>query len=187
MIQTTIFSHRPRVSLAWFLFCWWCPNRLLMTSQWPDNCEVITWIVISNSFDIDFIHGHIHGWSCKKKIHSVFAPLNTAWQLLTHRGLVAPSGALWLSVRCVMTSLIPMNQFSLYAFSYVQIQYPIFKFVGKNYLYYLCWLRTGLILAQIISFVWWHQAFTWMIIITIYIRVISQDNSHWTLSEVDFT
>ena len=31
-----------------------------MTSQWPDNCDAITWIVISNSLDIDFIHGDIH-------------------------------------------------------------------------------------------------------------------------------
>ena len=38
-----------------------------MTSQWPDNCDAITWIVISNSLDIDFIHGDIHGRSCKKK------------------------------------------------------------------------------------------------------------------------
>ena len=36
-----------------------------MTSQWPDNCEAITRIVISN-LDIDFIYGDIHGRSCKK-------------------------------------------------------------------------------------------------------------------------
>ena len=36
-----------------------------MTSQWPDNCDAITWKVISNSLDIDFIHGDIHGRSCK--------------------------------------------------------------------------------------------------------------------------
>ena len=35
-------------------------NRLLMTSQWPDNCDAITWIVITNSLDIVFIHGDIH-------------------------------------------------------------------------------------------------------------------------------
>ena len=39
---------------------------LLMTSQWPDNSDVITWILISNSLDIDFIHSNIHGRSCKK-------------------------------------------------------------------------------------------------------------------------
>ena len=36
-----------------------------MTSQWPDNCDDNTWQVISNSLDIDFIHGDIHGRSCK--------------------------------------------------------------------------------------------------------------------------
>ena len=63
---TTIFTHRPRVSLTQFSFCWWHHNRLLMTSQWPDNCDAITWIVISNSLDIDFIHWNIHSRSCKK-------------------------------------------------------------------------------------------------------------------------
>ena len=36
------------------------------SSQWPDDCDAITWIVISNSLDIAFIHGDIHGRSCKK-------------------------------------------------------------------------------------------------------------------------
>ena len=55
-----------RVSLTQFSFCWWRHNRLLMTPQWPNNCGGITWIVISNSLDIDFIHGDLRGWSCKK-------------------------------------------------------------------------------------------------------------------------
>ena len=67
-IKMTIFSHRPCVSLVRFSACWWHHNWLLMTSQWPDNCDTITWIVISNSLDIDFIHGGIHGRSCKKCI-----------------------------------------------------------------------------------------------------------------------
>ena len=66
--KTTMFTHRPRVSLAQFSFCWWRHNRLLMTSQWPDNCDAVMWIVISNLLDIDFIHGDIHGRSCKKNI-----------------------------------------------------------------------------------------------------------------------
>ena len=41
-IKTTIITHRPRVSLAGFSFCWWRHNRLLMTSRWPDNCDAIT-------------------------------------------------------------------------------------------------------------------------------------------------
>ena len=65
-LNTRIFTHRPRVSLARFTFCWWRHNRLAMTSQWPDNCDANTWQVISNSLDIDFIRGDIHGRSCKK-------------------------------------------------------------------------------------------------------------------------
>ena len=57
-----------RVLPALFSFCWWRQNRLLMTSQWPDNCDAITWIVIANSLDIDFIHGDVHDRSCKKKL-----------------------------------------------------------------------------------------------------------------------
>ena len=64
-IETTIFSHHPLVSLAQFSFCWWCRNWL-MTSQWLDNCVAITWIVISNSLHINFIHSDIHGRLCKK-------------------------------------------------------------------------------------------------------------------------
>ena len=63
--KTRIFTHHPRVSLARFTFCWWRHNGLAMTSQWPDNCDTNTWQVISNSLDIDFIHGDIHGRSCK--------------------------------------------------------------------------------------------------------------------------
>ena len=49
---------------------------LVMTSQFnaddvkiTDNCDAITWIVISNSLGISFIHGDIHGRSCKKYVH----------------------------------------------------------------------------------------------------------------------
>ena len=65
-IKRTIIAHRPRVSLIRVLFSWWRHNRLLITSQWPDNCDAITSIMISNSWDIDFIHGYIHGRLCKK-------------------------------------------------------------------------------------------------------------------------
>ena len=65
-IKTTIFTHCPRVSFARFSFYWWRHNRSLLMSQWPDNCDAVTWIVISNSLDIDLIHGDIHGRSCKK-------------------------------------------------------------------------------------------------------------------------
>ena len=72
--KTMIFTHRPHLglSLARFWFCWWHHNGLLMTSQWPDNCDAIMWIMISNSLDIDIIHCDIHGGSCKKQIIYVF-------------------------------------------------------------------------------------------------------------------
>ena len=60
-----IFTHHPCVSLARCTFCWWRHIRLAMTSQWPDNCDTNTWQVISNSFDIDFIHSDIHGRLCR--------------------------------------------------------------------------------------------------------------------------
>ena len=67
-----IFRHRPRVSLVLFSFCWWRYNRLLMASQWPGDCDAITWIVKSNSSDIDFIHGDIHGRFCEILIHILY-------------------------------------------------------------------------------------------------------------------
>ena len=67
--KSTIFTHSPRVSFVWFLFCWWHHNRLLMTSQWPHNCDRITWVVIFNLLDINFIHSDIHSRSCRKTIH----------------------------------------------------------------------------------------------------------------------
>ena len=65
-IKTTIFTHRVRVSLARFTFCWWHHNRFLVMSQWPDSCDAITWIVIFKSLVTDLIHGDIHGRRCKK-------------------------------------------------------------------------------------------------------------------------
>ena len=62
-----LYTSSPCLILR-FLFCWWRHNRLPMTSQWPDNCDAITWKVISNSIDIDFIHGDSHDRSCKKHI-----------------------------------------------------------------------------------------------------------------------
>ena len=73
-----IFTHHPRVSLARLTFCWWRHNRLAMTSQWPDNCDANTWQVISNSLNIDFIHGDIHGRSCKKIF--LFPAVSATWK-----------------------------------------------------------------------------------------------------------
>ena len=62
--KTWILTHNTSVSLARFTFCLWRHHRYAMTSQWPDNCYANTGQVISNSLDIDFIHGGIHGGSC---------------------------------------------------------------------------------------------------------------------------
>ena len=59
------YSHIIPVSRELALRCWWRHNRSAMTSQWPDNCDANTWQVISNSLEIDFIHGDIHGGSYK--------------------------------------------------------------------------------------------------------------------------
>ena len=77
-IKTTILTHCPSVSLTQFSCCCWRHNRLLMMSQWQDNCDAITWIVISKSLDIDFIHGDIHGRSCKKWKY-IFISLKMNW------------------------------------------------------------------------------------------------------------
>ena len=84
-IKSTSFTHRPRVSLAYFSFCWGRHNRLLMTSLWPDNCDAITWIVIFNSLDIYFIHGDIHGRSCKKFCYLfINYSFLQSWNVLLH-------------------------------------------------------------------------------------------------------
>ena len=82
-LKTRIFAFHPRVSLARFTFCWKRHNRLAMASQWPDNCDANTWQVISNSLDIDFIHGDIHGRSCKKMVYSMMA--NMAFEKTLYR------------------------------------------------------------------------------------------------------
>ena len=53
--KTTIFINCPYGSRARSMFCRWRHNRLRMMSLWPDNCDAITWIVIYNSLDIDFL------------------------------------------------------------------------------------------------------------------------------------
>ena len=104
--KTRIFTHHPRVSLARFTFCWWRHNRLAMTPQWPDNCVASTWQVISNLLDIDFIHGDIHGRSCKnstlwsrvssainksKDIENGIFLASISWQILSVNSRVANS------------------------------------------------------------------------------------------------
>ena len=72
-----LYTSSPCLTHSGFV-CWWRHDWLLMTSQWPNNCDSITWIVISNSLDIDFIHGDIHGdihgRPCKKEVFSCPTP-----------------------------------------------------------------------------------------------------------------
>ena len=66
-IKMKIFTHRPRVSLIWFSFCWWRhnPDDITMTRQlWRDHVNSAI------SLDIDFIHSDIHGRLCKKLVIS---------------------------------------------------------------------------------------------------------------------
>ena len=84
MLKTRIFACHPRVSLARFTFCWWRNNRLAMTSQWPDNCDANTWQVISNSLDIGFIHGDIHGRSCKNEHYRTDVVLQRIGTIITN-------------------------------------------------------------------------------------------------------
>ena len=68
-----LYTSSPCLTHSGFV-CWWRHDWLLMTSQWPNNCDAITWIMISNSLDIDFIHGDIHGRPCKKEVFSCPTP-----------------------------------------------------------------------------------------------------------------
>ena len=63
-IKTTIFTHRPFFSPTRFMFWWWRHSRLLMTSQWPDNCNAIKckWYIAretSISFEVIFAVGRL--------------------------------------------------------------------------------------------------------------------------------
>ena len=66
-LKTIIFTHRPHGSLARFTFCW-CHNWLLMTSQWPDNCDLSMKKLYLTCYISIFNHSDIHGWSWKKTI-----------------------------------------------------------------------------------------------------------------------
>ena len=87
-------SHNPRVSVARITFCWWRHNGSAMTSQWLDNCDANTWQVISNSLDIDFIHGR----SCKKGRYHMSQPQRTFSALVLYP--LQPSCNLHTRSRC---------------------------------------------------------------------------------------
>ena len=69
--KTRIFTHNPRVSLARITFCWWRHKWSAMTSHWPDNRDANAWQLIFNPLDIEFIHGDIHGRSCKNLCYPI--------------------------------------------------------------------------------------------------------------------
>ena len=94
MTLKTRSSHIiPGGSLARLTFCWSRHNRLAMTSQWPDNCDANTWQVIFNSLDIDFIHGYIHGRSCKKESSFQVILWHQWWHIITMKYHF--SGIIW--------------------------------------------------------------------------------------------
>ena len=60
----------PHTSLPFSApFCLCSVNDVTIERWWrnnyPHKCDATKWQVISNSLYIDFIHGDIHGWSCK--------------------------------------------------------------------------------------------------------------------------
>ena len=67
-----------------------------MTSLWPGNCDANTWQVISDSLDIDFIHGDIHGRSRK----------NTEYLI----GMLHDKQHIILSVHCYIQEIIRIDQ-----------------------------------------------------------------------------
>ena len=102
--KMTIFTHRPRGSLAQSSYCWWRRNRLLMTSQWLDNCDAIAWIVISNSLDIDYIHGDIHDGSCKKATYAILYWYTYMW--LCQQGVYVCCSCYQIHLQRAFTSLL---------------------------------------------------------------------------------
>ena len=66
------FKHRHRASLALVTICWrritWLGIQHMM---WLGNCDASTWKVTSNPLDIGFVHGDIHGWSCKHNVYKI--------------------------------------------------------------------------------------------------------------------
>ena len=79
-IKTTIFTHCIHVSLTQFLFCWWHHNRLLMTSQWPDNCDAIMWIVISNTISISILFTMIFTAGHARNISTAVMKFYALWE-----------------------------------------------------------------------------------------------------------
>ena len=75
-------------------FCCWRHNRLLMTSKWQDNCDAITWIVISslapdpwNGVWGRYIHGFSSSaWNAKLHLLVHILPLIVTYIRVSSRG-----------------------------------------------------------------------------------------------------
>ena len=82
-INTTIYTHRLRVSLSRLTFCWWCHNWLLVTSQY--------WITIlgsrvrrfANDFTSDEVTSKNH-WQIASRVtlKSLFTVTNVLFYFL---------------------------------------------------------------------------------------------------------
>ena len=63
------------------IYCW-CRHNVIM---WRDSCETSTRKAISNSLNINFINGDIHGRSCKKyNISSILLSAKSCVDAITH-------------------------------------------------------------------------------------------------------
>ena len=111
MIKTTICTQLPCVILAQFSFCWWRRNQLPMTLQWPDNCDAITWIVISSSIDVGFIHGDIHGRLRKQ------SPYLEGSSIYWNGALIVISGQLKYPIGSLLVNTVHWVTYYVYQFT----------------------------------------------------------------------
>ena len=143
MLKTSIFTHHPRISLARFYVLLMTSQSIgddvAMTSQWPDNCDANMWQVRSNSLDIDFIHGNIHGRSCKKLHFLILFPNSPMAERslcrccikmhsLTHCGLVMSFGDIdlvqhWPDSTQLLPDPMLTNHWGPVPFTWVQFQW----------------------------------------------------------------
>ena len=82
-----------------------------------NDCGASTWNVITNSLDIDFIHGAIHGWSYKKVgiftgMNSKCTPRDTYWwycQIDIVMQIICANTQAYILCQCTMYNKITLN------------------------------------------------------------------------------
>ena len=123
--QKTSYTHQHRASLGLFTFGWWRHN-------WLGNCDAHTCKVISDSLNINFIHGDIHDRPCKnlvmaKDISWGRRPDNFGFKCLRQ-------GYQWIchqtSSKCIMPAhrnMINMMPISTSVIAFVQVQELLFR------------------------------------------------------------